>query len=361
MAENSDTSDKTEEPSQHRLDQSRSKGEVASSKELASVLMLSSLILTVILSGLFMFEELNSYMSWLYAKKTDDVFTQKAIVETISVTLMTMLKMLAPIFGVAMIMGVLSHLVQTGFVYAPDVLSAKFERLNPINGFKRIFSMKSVVETVKSIAKFVLVFWIGWMVLKNKLPLVFDFLDAEYNFIVAQTYHTLIMVAFSIIGGLTVLALLDFGWEKYSYMQKLRMTKKEVRDESKEREGSPEIKQKIKAIQREMARKRMMKEIPKADVIVVNPTHYSVAIKYNKQEMLAPVVIAKGVDHLALKIREIAKDHNIPIIENVMLARNLYANVALGESIPKNLYKAVAEVLAFVYKLKKKDKAIGVV
>jgi flagellar biosynthetic protein FlhB len=152
---------------------------------------------------------------------------------------------------------------------------------------------------------------------------------------------------------------MDFAWEKWSYRQKLMMTKQESKDEAKEKDGNPEIKQKIRQIQRAMSQKRMMDDVKKADVIVTNPTHLSVALKYDGQSMVAPAVMAKGADHLALRIREIAQEHDIPIVENVMLARTLYKTVKVGEGVPRTLYRAVAEVLAFVYKLRRKKKALG--
>ena len=168
----------------------------------------------------------------------------------------------------------------------------------------------------------------------------------------------LIKLAFYILIGMIIVAILDFAYQKTSYKKKLMLTKDAAKRESKEQEGDPEIKQRIRTIQREMAQKRMMNDVPTADVIVTNPTHYSVAIKYDKENMVSPRVIAKGKDHVALRIREIAKENNVPLVENVPLARNLYSSVKVGEEIPRVLYKAVAEILAFVYKLKRKEKAL---
>jgi flagellar biosynthetic protein FlhB len=165
-------------------------------------------------------------------------------------------------------------------------------------------------------------------------------------------------LGYSVLLGLAVVAVGDFAWEKWSYRQKTMMTKQQVKEESKEKDGSPEVKQKIRAIQRQMATKRMMDDVKKADVIVTNPTHISVALKYDGESMVAPSLVAKGADHLALRIRELAKENDIPIVENVLLARTLYATVKVGHGVPRTMYKAVAEVLAFVYKLKRKKKAL---
>ena len=170
--------------------------------------------------------------------------------------------------------------------------------------------------------------------------------------------YLMVKLGFSILLGLGVIALMDFAWEKWSYHKKMMMTKQEAKQEAKEKDGNPEIKNRIRTIQRQMAQKRMMNDVKKADVIVTNPTHISVALKYDGNEMVAPSVLAKGADHLALRIREIAKENDIPIVENIMLARTLYKTVKVGHGVPRTLYKAVAEILAFVYKLRRKQKAL---
>lgn len=181
------------------------------------------------------------------------------------------------------------------------------------------------------------------------------------NFLQSYTIgkDLILELGYSIVGGLVVIAVADFAYQKISYRKKLMLTKDEAKREHKENEGNPEIKQRIKTIQRQMMQKRMISDVPKADVIVTNPTHFSVALKYDSENMVSPTVVAKGADHMALRIRSIAKNNNIPIVENVMLARNLYKNVKVGNAVPRSLYKAVAEVLAFVYKLKKKEKALS--
>jgi flagellar biosynthetic protein FlhB len=168
----------------------------------------------------------------------------------------------------------------------------------------------------------------------------------------------MVKLGFSILLGLGIIALADFAWEKWSYRKKMMMTKQEAKEEAKEKDGNPEIRNRIRQIQRQMAQKRMMNDVKKADVIVTNPTHISVALKYDGESMVAPSVMAKGADHLALRIREIAKENDIPIVENIMLARTLYKTVKVGHGVPRTLYKAVAEILAFVYKLRRKQKAL---
>lgn len=354
-----DQGEKTEEPSQHRIDESRKKGDVASSKELNNVLVLAGTLSTLILSTLFMFDILSGYIEWLYGLKLEAVYTKEMAKQVLERTAIDGLKCIAPVLLASVCIGVLSQMMQIGLLYSPDVLELKFDRVNPINGFKRLFSAKSIAEVVKGVFKFAVVLTITYFMMKKNLFSFVGFLhtEAAEAFEVGQSMA--FQLAMSILLGLLVVAIGDYAWEKYSYRKKLMMTRQELKEENKEQNGNPEIKQKIRAIQRQMASKRMMSEIPNADVIITNPTHISIVVKYDAVTMIAPQVIGKGSDHLALKIREIAKKHDIPIVENVPLARALYKTVKEGEGVPRTMYKAVAEILAFVYKLKKKKKAIA--
>lgn len=360
MAEDTDSGEKTEEPSQHRIDEARRKGDVASSKELNSVLILTGSFSVLVLSSLFIFEVMSEYIAWLYGQDLSKVFTSKEVgSQIIRESFYAAGKCIAPVFLTSFILGFMAQVMQVGFIYAPDVLQLKFDRINPQNGFKRIFSKKSVGEVVKGLFKFSVVLLITYSIINTNITTFVGFLHTE----AAEAFSYGKMFAFKLAGaimiGLMAVAAADFFWEKYLYKEKLKMTKQQVKEETKEKEGNPEIKQKIRAIQREMAQRRMMAEIPQADVIVTNPTHISIVLRYDKLTMLAPQVMGKGSDHLALRIREIAKEHDIPIVENVPLARALYKTVKVGEGVPRSLYKAVAEILAFVYKYKKKKKALS--
>jgi flagellar biosynthetic protein FlhB len=231
--------------------------------------------------------------------------------------------------------------------------------VNPIAGIKKLFSKQALFEAVKGVFKFVVIISVVYVYLKDDMGKynAFIHLEVAESYIVAK--DLLLKVSFAILMALAAVALLDFAWQKYTYRQKIMQTKQQLKQESKEQDGNPEIKQRIRQIQREMSRKRMIKDVKTADVIITNPTHISIVLKYDTETMVSPTIIGKGQDHLALKIREIAKEHNIPIVENVMLARTLYKTVKVGQPIPRTMYKAVAEVLAFVYKLKKKRKALA--
>ena len=357
MAEENDA-EKTEEPSQYKIDESRKKGEVASSRELNSVLLLSGTLMTVILCSAFIYDEFTTYLTWLLRLDIAKAYQEKEFIEVIEKTAWMALKCVGPVFGASICIGFLSQFAQIGFLYAPEVISAKFDRINPINGFGRLFSKKALVEALKGIFKCLVVLWITYMVFKDNLGVFSGFMHAELAAGLVFSKGLIFKLGYSILLGLGIIALADFGWEKWSYRQKMMMTKQQAKEEHKEKDGNPEVKQKIRAIQRQMATKRMMDGVKKADVIVTNPTHISVALKYDGQQMIAPEVMAKGADHLALRIREIAQENDIPIVENVLLARTLYKTVKVGHGVPRNLYRAVAEVLAFVYKLKRKQKAL---
>lgn len=354
-----DSGEKTEEPSQHRIDEARKKGDVAASKELNSVLILTGTFCVLIFSSLYMFEVLADYIEWLYGLEVTKAYGKEMSVRILKETFFTLGKCIAPVSLTSMLLGVVSQVMQVGILYAPEAIQLKFDRLNPQQGFKRLFSKKSLGEAVKSIFKFSVVLCITYYVLHTNLTTFIGFLHTEAgeSFVFGKDFA--LRLAAAIMLGLFLIALADFAWEKYMYTEKLRMTKQQVKEEHKEKDGNPEVKQKIRAIQREMAQKRMIADVPKADVIVTNPTHLSIVIRYNNEIMVAPQVIGKGQDHLALRIREIAKEHDIPIVENVPLARALYKTVQVGEGVPRSLYKAVAEILAFVYKVKKKKKALS--
>jgi flagellar biosynthetic protein FlhB len=357
MADENDD-EKTEEPSQHKIDESRKKGDVASSKELTSVLLLAGSLLTLVICGVFIYETFTEYIDWLYRQDFKLIYTKEKFAEIIGQTAWTVIKCVAPSFGASMCLGFLSQFAQIGFLYSPEILNADISRLNPIKGFGKLFSKKAIVETIKGIFKFTMVISITYLVMRDNIGSFLGFLHSDAAQSLMFGRYLMVKLGFSILLGLGLVALADFAWEKWSYRQKMMMTKQQAKEEAKDKDSNPEVKGKIRQIQRQMAQKRMMDDVKKADVIVTNPTHISVALKYDGQMMVAPSVLAKGADHLALRIREIAKENDIPIVENIMLARTLYKTVKVGHGVPRTLYKAVAEILAFVYKLKRKQKAL---
>lgn len=262
------------------------------------------------------------------------------------------LTLIAPIILVAFLAAFLSDAVQVKWKVTGKPLMPKFNKLNPISGFKRIFSVNAIVELIKSIAKIGLIILIVRSYLKDKWPYLFGL------------YHMPLMQAIQLVGEMVtdlgiriamvymLIALADYIYQRVKFNKDMRMTKQEIKDEYKQQEGDPQIKGKIRQKMREVSQRRMMQSLPQADVVITNPTHYAVAIKYDPDEADAPVVLAKGEDYLAQKIKEVARENQIEIVENKPLARMLYANVEVGEQVPPELYQAVAEVLAFVYHLK---------
>lgn len=359
MAEEADDTDKTEEPSAYRIEEFRRRGEVSSSKELTSIVVLLAALLITGLSIMYIFEALSDYVQWLYTLDFANAYSEK-MMKLITLKTVTVLgKATAPSFIGLSAIGVLINVAQIGFLFSPDVLELDFERINPLSGIKKLFTFRAVMEAIKGIFKFIIVLTIVYSFMNKNIDSYSGLFHMNFlqSFVVGK--DLILNLSYSIVAGLFIVAIIDFAYQKMSYKKKLMLSKEEAKKEHKEHDGNPEIKQRIKNIQRQMMQKRMMSKVPKADVIVTNPTHLSIALQYDQENMLSPQVVAKGADHLALRIREIAKENNIPIVENITLARNLYKNVKVGTTIPRTLYKAVAEVLAFVYKLKKKEKALS--
>jgi flagellar biosynthetic protein FlhB len=359
MADDQDDGEKTEEPSQHRIDEFRKKGDVASSKELTSVLVLAACLLTLSMSLVYVYEEMAKYIEWLYTLDIASAYTEKSLNTITTRTFMVALKCGAPVMCTALCAGIFAQVAQIGFLYSPDVLELNFDRINPLNGIKKLFSMQSIFEAVKGVIKFAVILSVVYIYLKDDIARYNGFMHLEFFQSFLYGKELLMKLAFAMIMALGVVAALDFAYQKITYQKKLKQTKQQIKQESKEQDGNLEIKQRIRQMQREMSRKRMIRDVQTADVIITNPTHISIVLKYDQENMVSPMIIGKGQDHMAMKIREIAKLHNIPIVENVLLARTLYKTVKVGSPVPRNLYKAVAEVLAFVYKLKKKKKALA--
>jgi flagellar biosynthetic protein FlhB len=350
-----DEQEKTEEPTQQRREDFRKRGQVAQSKELASALFLFGSLLMMWFAGRFFMEQIVE----VFNRSLGDMLVQSvrqgdwknaalfAFEKSVLIT--------APIFGFFWLVSFASGVLQVGFLYNEEALEFKPERLSPVEGFKRIFSLRSGVEGIKSVLKVLCVSGIGYLVLRDEISIIPQLI----HFSVEQAFGYIGEIIFKLVGavGFFVLIIsgLDFFYQRYDLEQKMMMSRQEIKEEMKSREGDPLIKARIKKVQREMANRRMMDEVPKADVIVTNPTHISVALKYT-ENMIAPTIVAMGADHMAFKIREVAKEHRVPIVENKPLARTIFKTLKVGQAIPRELYTAVAEVLSYVYKLRRKLK-----
>lgn len=350
--------EKTEPATEKKLREAREDGKVAKSKELTSAFDLIVLFLV-----------LKIFISWVgggfieayqYVYKTIPEFvtamSAEASVYEVSVYLQSifwmMLKLVAPFFAFGFVITIIISIIQVGWKVSAKPLKPKGDKFNPISGFKRIFSKDSVFELFKSILKIGVVIYVAYISIRDEADDIFILYDMPLNQALALCGDVIINAGLKISLVYLVVGLADFIYQKHRFNEEMKMTKQEVKDEYKNTEGNPEIKGRQRQRMREASRQRMMQDVPKADVVITNPTHLAVAIKYDAETAKAPIVLAKGEDFLAQKIREAAKEHNIEIVENKPLARMLYANVDIGAEIPPELYQAVAEILAMVYNMK---------
>jgi flagellar biosynthetic protein FlhB len=350
VAEESDL-EKTEAPSPRRLEQAREEGQVPQSRELSTFLVTVTGAATLLLLGNWMAIRVSGLLRDGFAFDRRAAFDENVMLDMLERMLSGALLTLMPLFFALLIAAVAAPMLLGGLVFAPKALGPNFGRMNPLKGFGRMFSVHGLAEMVKAILKSLLVGGVAALVLWLNMDHLFDLMVEPLEIGMADFSDTVAFAALLIVLSLGLLALMDVPFQLWQYHKKLRMTKEEVKREGKEQEGDPMVKGRIRAMQREMARRRMMSEVPKADVVVTNPTHFSVALKYDAEKMGAPVVVAKGRGELALKIRELAKEHGVPMLEAPPLARALYKHCELEQSIPAALYTAVAEVMAYVYQL----------
>ena len=348
-----DDLEKTEEPTPKKLEEARKEGNVPKSMDFAGFIVLFISAIIIVFYTKYVTIRLEEYFHYIASLIGNEITKSKAFQILIhSMTLFFII--ISPVMFAVLLAGVIANIIQIGFLFTIKPLIPKFDKLNPIKGLKRLFSVKTIVEGVKITLKVFVAFLVGYFLFLKFLPSI---PKLELMSVLEQIKwfnEKAFILIFSLLAVFFVFGLIDLIYQRYSYKKSLRMSKQEIKDEYKQTEGNPEVKAKIRQLQREMAKRRMMSEVPKADVVITNPTHYAVAIRYDKNQEDAPRVLAKGVDNIALKIREIAEKSGVMIVENPPLARELYKSVEIGEIIPPKLYKAVAEVLAYVYKAKGK-------
>ncbi|MCX5836849.1 MAG: flagellar biosynthesis protein FlhB [Deltaproteobacteria bacterium] len=354
MAEDNKDQEKTEQATPKRREEAREKGQVAKSRELGSVAVLGACLVYFYFNASSMITQMMDMMKMHFRKagqlsiNIDNV--QPMLLDFVFQTFL----ILIPFLLVALVSGFIANILQVGFLFSSEAIAPKFSKIDPIKGFQRLFSLQSFVELVKNILKMVIVGMVAYLTIKSESDTILPMM----NFNVQDIFICIGKVSFKILYTtcwvLVILAVLDYAYQKWEHTKSLNMSKQEVKEEYRQTEGDPLIKGRIKRIQREMARKRMMAAVPKADVVITNPTHLAVALRYEPETMNAPIVLAKGADFLAEKIKEIAIENGIPLVENKVVAQVLYRMVGVEQSIPENLYKAVAEILAYVYSLKQK-------
>ncbi|MCD6548907.1 MAG: flagellar biosynthesis protein FlhB [Thermodesulfobacterium sp.] len=345
--------ERTEEPTPRRREEARKRGQVVKSRELSSVAILSTGFFFFMLFSYVFFQQfyfifykfLNSYYFDL------NINTFLSLNQTI---ISFVLKILLPYFAIISLAAIIVYLVQTGGgVWAEEVIKFKVERLNPVEGFKRMFSFTALFELLKALLKLAIITGVTYWIISKYLPYILKLFGADIYYL-AYNFKVLLKAFFSkLLVILVILGVLDWLYNRWDVERKIKLTRHELKEELKQTEGDPWVRARIRQKQREIARQRMLAEVPKADVVITNPTHYAVALKYELGNMPAPQVIAKGKNYLAQKIREIAEEHKIPIYQDPPLARVLYEKVEVGEYIPEELYQAVAKILAYVYKLRK--------
>jgi flagellar biosynthetic protein FlhB len=326
------------------------------SQMLSSSLTLLAGIVTLYIFGSFMMDGLKQSTVKILSSMGSFQLTESNLYVLVLKLFGTVVLLLAPLIITIVATAILSKLVQDNgrLEFRLSRLKVDFKKLNPLNGFKRLFNKDAMVEMLKSLLKLLVVAWIAYGVVRDEMQNITFLAEADIQTIFTFIGHIAFKIVTHTCGILIVLGLLDMLYVKWRYTENLKMTKQEVKDERKSDEGNPEVKGKIKRMQFQMARRRMTKIIPLADVVITNPTHFAVALKYDREKMIAPIVLAKGMDIMAEAIKKIAREHSITLVENRFLARELYDQVKENEPIPEALYAAVAEVLAYVYKLKRK-------
>lgn len=358
MAEESDL-EKTEDASPKRLEKAREEGDVPRSRELATVTVLLAAGFAMLMMGGQLADALKASMSSGLSFQRAYAYDPMLLLMKISDNIYNLLLAFSPLALILFFVAIASPALIGGWVFSEKALIPKFGKLNPITGFSNMFSKNSVAELVKSIAKAILVGLVSYIVISHDMDSILSLSLLPLNESIAEVNHLLLSSFLAIVSALVLIAAIDVPFQLYQYAEKLKMTKEEIKRESKESDGNPEIKSRIRQQQREMSRRRMMSEIPNADVVITNPTHYAVAIKYKEGGMLAPVVVAKGADAVALKIREIADEHKVLIVESPKLARAIYTHTELEHEIPEALYTAVAEILAYVFQMRIFNKSGG--
>ena len=356
MAESEDGQEKTEDPSEKRLREAREKGQIARSRELTTFLMTISAAVFLYIFGAGLMQDFQTITVQGLSLERDHAFDVHKMLDLILGMAVASVFMLMPFFILMVFIAIVGSSMLGGFNFSTQAMAPTFSKLNPLSGLKRMVSAQAGMELLKALAKFTLVMAVAviflWVIFEQVLQLATESLHVALAHSAKIIIEAFIFVSLALI----VVAIVDVPFQIWQHTTQLKMTKQEVKEEFKQQEGNPEVKARIRQIQREMAQRRMMQKVPEADVVITNPTHYSVALKYDPATSDAPMVLASGVDFMAAQIRTIAQENEIPIIEAPQLARALYYNAEIEQPIPKPLFKAVAAVLAYVFGLRDNQK-----
>ncbi len=351
MAEHDNDQERTEQATEKRLREAREKGDVPRSRDLSAALVVLAGTGTLLALRPWLGEHLRNLMRIGLDYGRDQAMGGASIGTAVSAAGSEALKLLAPVFGVAMLAALLSPALAGGFAFSTEALKPKPERLNPIEGMKKLVSLRGLVELGKSLLKVILIGGVLSMVLWDSRGKLLGSGRGDVQDGIGAALDVIGHAALLFAGALAVVGLADMLWQRFDYARRMRMTRQEQRDEHKETEGNPEIRSRVRGMQQQMAQRRMMQAVPKADVVVMNPSHFAVALRYDSDNMRAPRVVAKGLDLVAQRIRSIATQHEVPLVTAPPLARALYHTTRIGQEIPAALYAAVAQVLAYVYRV----------
>ncbi len=350
--------EKTEQATPKKRKEAREEGRVAKSIELNTAFLLLTSVIFFYFSISNIYQKLsNTFAHFINLSSYFEInpSTFPLLVKDVTYT---MFSILGPFLVIILFVSLLINIAQIGFMVTPKAMELKLDKLNPINGLKNMFSARSFGEVIKSTLKASVMWYILYIFIKHNIPSWFNLTDVSVSVIAMQILKNIFSITIYIMIFIVLIAIMDYLFQRYNFEKSIRMSIKEIKDEFKQMEGDPLIKSRIKRMQMELSRRRMMEDVKKADVIITNPTHYAIAIKYDESKMDAPKVIAKGMNKIAEKIKEIAKEAGIVIVENPPVARLLYKKSKIGETIPEDMYHAIAEILAYVYKLKNYRKNI---
>jgi flagellar biosynthetic protein FlhB len=344
--------ERTEPATQKRREEARKRGQVAQSREIPSALVLLCAFGVLCFWGLHMLQGLSGLLRGVFQNMGTLQLNEDLLFRFLLEVMWKLFVILMPLMVSVLAGGIGANLLQVGFLFSAAPLTPSFSKLSPVEGIKRLFSLKSLAEVVKSILKVIFVGGIAYIMVRRELESIPSLMQMEIWEILSFFGRVCFKICIYTCLSLMLLAAVDYAFQRWQHEKSLKMTKQEVKDELKQREGDPAVKARIRSIQREMARRRMMEAVPEADVVVTNPIHLAVALKYDPNEMMAPRVIAKGAELVAERIKETAKAHGVPLVEDKVLAQTLFKSVEIGQFIPVSLYQAIAEVLAYVYQLR---------
>lgn len=359
MAEEESSQEKTEEPTPRRLEKAREEGQIPRSRELttSAILLLGSVGLWMF--GPFMAERMNGIVRYNFSFDRAAAFDPNLMLTHLAHSLADALFSLVPLFVILLIASIIGPIALGGWLWSTKAMMPKFSRMNPMEGMKRMFGTKALMELVKAVAKVLVILLLALVLLSMMQQDMLDLANMDTLPAIVESMRMSIWAAIILSAATILIVVVDVPFQIHEHTKKLKMSRQDIKDEMKDSEGKPEVKAKVRQLQREMANNRQLASVPEADVVITNPTHFSVALKYDPQNMQTPILLAKGVDHFALKIREAANAHDILIVESPVLARAIYHTTDVDTEVPAGLYMAVAQVLAYVFQLRNWSKGLG--